>query len=229
MTDLTDYIISGLLAGRNQPTALWNKVFENIGNVPFGRGDEARFMSDLTDLNTIELDEDAYRWLIQIWNALEAFFKKLLNTLEGELNMLAHKFYIRTCEKKKKFESENKKLSEEEVEQISPRHFVFDWFDEYVYFYTEEESSTVPNIRKAVPHEFTPSGFLQGIADVTGKQGSDKGRALLKERLKSLISLVPDDYIMAAAVDYVSQLILHSKEVMKQKLDYITLPELDLD
>jgi len=34
---------------------------------------------------------------------------------------------------------------------------------------------------------------------------------------------------MAAAVDYVSQLILHSKEVMKQKLDYITLPELDLD
>ena len=229
MTDLTDYIISGLLAGRNQPTALWNKVFENIGNVPFGRGDEARFMSDLTDLNTTELDEDAYRWLIQIWNALEAFFKKLLNTLEGELNMLAHKFYIRTCEKKKKFESENKKLSEEEVEQISPRHFVFDWFDEYVYFYTEEESSTVPNIRKAVPHEFTPSGFLQGIADVTGKQGSDKGRALLKERLKSLISLVPDDYIMAAAVDYVSQLILHSKEVMKQKLDYITLPELDLD
>jgi len=229
MTDLTDYIISGLLAGRNQPTSLWNKVFENIGNVPFGRGDEARFMSDLTDLNTTELDEDAYRWLIQIWNTLEAFFKKLLNTLEGELNMLAHKFYIRTCEKKKKFESENKKLSEEEVEQISPRHFVFDWFDEYVYFYTEEESSTVPNIRKAVPHEFTPSGFLQGIADVTGKQGSDKGRALLKERLKSLISLVPDDYIMAAAVDYVSQLILHSKEVMKQKLDYITLPELDLD
>jgi len=120
MTDLTDYIISGLLAGRNQPTALWNKVFENIGNVPFGRGDEARFMSDLTDLNTTELDEDAYRWLIQMWNALEAFFKKLLNTLEGELNMLAHKFYIRTCEKKKKFESENKKLSEEEVEQISP-------------------------------------------------------------------------------------------------------------
>ena len=230
MTELVDYIISGLLAGKNQPTALWNKMFENIGNVPFGRGDGAEFMSQLTDLNTTELNEDAYKWLIQTWNALEDFFKKLLNTLEGELNMLAHKFYIRTCEKKKKFESENKEFSVKEVEQISPRRFVFEWFYERVHFYTEEENSTVPNIRKAVPRgEFTPSGLLQGIDDVTVKQGSDKGRALLKERLISLISLVPDDYIMAAVVDYVSQLILHSKEVMKQKLGYITLPELDLD
>ena len=229
VTDFVDYIISGLFAGKNQPNALWNKVFENIDNVPVGRGDEARFMSQLTDLNSTELDEDAYRWLIQIWNALENFFKKLLSTLEGELNLIAHKFYIRTCEKKKKFESENKKLLEEEVEQISARHFVFDWFDEDIHFYTERENSTVPNIRKAFPHEFTPSGLLQGIAEATVKQGSDKGRALLKEKLKSLISLVPNDYLMGAAVDYVSQLILHSKEVMKQKLDYITLPELDLD
>ena len=230
MTDLMDYMISGLFAGKNQPTALWNKIFENIGNVPFGRGDEGRFMSQLTDLNTTELDKDTYRWLIQIWNTLEDFFKKLLNTLEGELNILAHKFYIRTCEKKKKFESENKELSKEEVKQISPRRFVFEFFDEDVHFYTERENSAVPNIRKVVPRgEFTPSGLLQGIADVTVKQGSDKGRALLKERANSLISLVPDDYLMAAVVDYVSQLILHSKEVMKQKLGYITLPELDLD
>ena len=61
------------------------------------------------------------------------------------------------------------------------------------------------------------------------KQGSDKGRALLKQRLKSLISMVPDDYIMAAAVDYVCQLILHSKGVMKQKLSYIRMHELDVD
>ncbi|XP_068682178.1 cyclic GMP-AMP synthase-like receptor [Montipora foliosa] len=170
MIDLEDYIISGLFAGKKQPTALWNKMFENIGNVPFGTGDEAKFMSQLTDLNTTELDEDAYRWLIQIWNTLEDFFKKLLNTLEGELNLIAHKFYIRTCEKKNKFESENKKLSEEEVEQIPPRDFVSGWFDECVDFYTERENSTVPNIRKAVPHEFIPSGLLQGIADVTVKQ-----------------------------------------------------------
>ncbi|XP_068731506.1 cyclic GMP-AMP synthase-like receptor [Montipora capricornis] len=170
MIDLEDYIISGLFAGKKQPTALWNKMFENIGNVPFGTGDEAKFMSQLTDLNTTELDEDAYRWLIQIWNTLEDFFKKLLNTLEGELNLIAHKFYIRTCDKKNKFESENKKLSEEEVEQIPPRDFVSGWFDECVDFYTERENSTVPNIRKAVPHEFIPSGLLQGIADVTVKQ-----------------------------------------------------------
>ena len=230
MIDFADYIISGLLNGENQPTALWNKVFENIGNVPVGRGDEAKFMSQLTDLNTTELDEDAYRWLVQIWDALEAFFKKLLTTLEGELHILAHKFYIRTCEKKNKFESENKELLEQEVRQISPRQFVFDWFDEDVYFYTETENTAVPNIRKVVPHDgFTPSGLLQDIADVTVKQGSDKGRALLRERLKSLISMVPDDYLMAGAVDYVSQLILHSKGVMKQKLSYITIHELDVD
>jgi len=229
MTDLMDYMISAIRAGTNQPTALWNKFFENVGIVPFTRGDEARFMNQLTDLNTTELDEDTYRWLIQIWNTLEDVFKRLLNTLEGELNLVAHKFYIRTCEKKKKFESQNKKLSEEEVKPISPREFVFGWFEDRVFFYTEEEYSTVPNIRKAVPHEFTPSGLLQDIADVTVKQGSDKGRALLKERLKLLISLVPDDYIMAAAVDYVSQFFFHAKEVLKLKLDYITLPELDLD
>ena len=229
MIDLADYIISGIFDGKNQPTALWNKMFENIGNVPVGRGDEAKFMSQLTDLNTTELDEDAYRWLVQIWDALEAFFKKLLTTLEGELNILAHKFYIRTCDKKNKFESENKELFEQEVKQISPREFVFGWFDERVYFYTERKNTTVPNIRKVVPHEFTPSGFLQNIADVTVKQGSDEGRALLRQRLKSLISMVPDDFIMAAAVDYVSQLILHSKGVMKQKLSYITIHELDVD
>ena len=229
MIDLVDYIISCLLAGKNVPTALWNKMFENIDNVPFGTDDEAKFMSQLTDLNTTELDEDAYKWLIQIWNALEDVFKKLLTTLEGELNLLAHKFYIRTWEKKNKLESENKELSEQEVEKISPRQFVFGWFDECVYFYTERETSTVPNIRKAVPHDFTPSGLLQDIADVTVKQGSAKGRTLLKQRLESLIAMVPDDYIMAAGVDYISQLILHSKGVMKQKLDYITIPELDLD
>ena len=216
---------------RKSPAIFGNprKMFENIGNVPVGRGDEAKFMSQLTDLNTTELDEDAYRWLVQIWDALEAFFKKLLTTLEGELNILAHKFYIRTCDKKNKFESENKELFEQEVKQISPREFVFGWFDERVYFYTEEKNTTVPNIRKVVPHEFTPSGFLQNIADVTVKQGSDEGRALLRQRLKSLISMVPDDFIMAAAVDYVCQLILHSKGVMKQKLSYITIHELDVD
>ena len=57
MIDFADYIISGLLNGKNQPTALWNKMFENIGNVPVGRGHEAEFTSQLTDLNTTELTD----------------------------------------------------------------------------------------------------------------------------------------------------------------------------
>ena len=108
MTDLVDYMISGLLTGKN-PTAVWNKMFLNIENLPFGplgRRGSRRFM--IFDLNTTELDEGGYRRLIQIWKAFEAFFKKLLNTLEGELNLLARKFYIRTCEMKEKFESEHK-------------------------------------------------------------------------------------------------------------------------
>lgn len=70
-------------------------MFLNIDNLPFGpfgRGGSRRFMSHLTNRNTTELDEVAYRRLMQIWNALEALFEKLLTTLEGELNMLARKF-----------------------------------------------------------------------------------------------------------------------------------------
>ena len=45
----------------------------------------------------------------------------------------------------------------------------------------------------------------------------------------SFLNMVPEKYITAAVVDSVSQLILHSKEIMKRKLDYITIPELDVD
>jgi len=80
-----------------------------------------------------------------------------------------------------------------------------------------------------VSSEFTASGFFKDVADVTVKEGSVKGLALLKQRLQLYLFMVPENYIIAAVVDYVSQLILHSKEVMKRKLDYITIPELDLD
>ena len=90
----------------------------------------------------------------------------------------------------------------------------------------------MPNIHKAISPEYKASGFLKDVADVTVKEGSDKGLAVLKQRLEPFLSLVPDNYIMAAVVavvDHVSQLILHSKEVLKRKLDHITIPELDLD
>ena len=87
----------------------------------------------------------------------------------------------------------------------------------------------MPNIHKAISPEYKASGFLKDVADVTVNEGSDKGLALLKQRIEPLLSMVPENYIMAAVVDHVSQLILHSKEVLKRKLDYITIPELDLD
>ena len=227
MTDLIDYMISGIRAGKN-PTAVWNKMFVNVSNVPQSRK-FGWFWNQLTDLNTTELDNNAYRRLTQIWNGLEAFFKKLLDTLEGELNILARKFYIRTCEKRKKFEAKNKEMSKEKVEQISLCQVAFGWLEDLVDCYTEEDNSTLPGIHKAVCSEFIASGFFKDVADVTEKEGSDKGLALLKQRLNLLLSFVPESYLIAAVVDYVSQLILHSKEIMKRKLDYISLPELDVD
>ena len=110
----------------------------------------------------------------------------------------------------------------------SSSNIVTEWFDDLVICYTKEDNSSLPNIHKAISPEYKAPGFLKDVADVTAKEGSDKGLALLKQRLKPLLSMVPDNYIMAAVVDHVSQLILHSK-VLKHKLDYFMIPELDLD
>ena len=64
-----------------------------------------------------------------------------------------------------------------------------------------KDSSTLPNIHNALSSKFTASGFLQDVADVTVKEGSDKGLALLKQRLEPLISIAPENYIMAVVVD----------------------------
>ena len=130
---------------------------------------------------------------MQIWNALEALFEKLLTTLEGELNMLARKFYIRTCEKKKKFESKHKWLCEQQVEEVPPRQIVLEWFDDVVNCYTKEDNSTLPNIHKAVAPEYTASGFLQEVPDITVTEDSGKGLALLKRRLEPFLLMVPEN------------------------------------
>jgi len=226
MTDLVDYMISGLYTGK-LPTAVWNKMFLNIDNLPFGQSGRHSAPRSFYDLNITELDEGGYRRLIQLGKAFEVFFK--LNTLEGELNLLARKFYIRTCQMKEKFESEHKGLCEQQVEEFPLRQIVTDWFDGLVTCYTKEDNSSLTNIHKAITPEYKPSGFLKDVTDVIVKEGSDKGLALLKQHLGPFLSTIPDNYIMAAVVGHVSQLILHSKEVLKRKLDYITIPELDLD
>jgi len=227
MTDLLDSIISGLLAGKN-PNAVWNKMFVNLDNVPQS-ANTGWFWNQITDLDSIELDDNAYRRLIQIWWWMERFFKKFLGTLEAELNLLAYKFYIRTCEKKNKFESEHMRLLEQDVEQISPHQVAFEWLEDFINFYTQEDNSTLPNLHKAVSPEFTASGFFHGVGDVTVEEGSGKGLALLKQRFKQYLFMVPEDFILAGVADYVGQIILRAKDVLSRKLDYIVIPELDLD
>ena len=110
MVDLWEYVISRALSGKD-PTALWNKMFLNIGNVP-GSPKFGWFWKQFSDLNTTELDEDAYKRLMEIWSFVEEVFKQLLATLQGELNLFIQKFYIRICEKKMKYELEHRGVSE---------------------------------------------------------------------------------------------------------------------
>ena len=224
--DLLDYIISGLVAGKNL-TAVWNKAFVNIGDLPSYRN-TGWFWDEFTDLNTADLSKRGYKKLVQIWSLVEDVFKQLFITLEGELSLLSHKLYIRIREKKNKFELEHKGYKHK-VEQINIIEGAFEWLEDLVDWYFQEDNTTLPHLHKAVCREFNVSGLFRGIADVTEKEGSVKGLARLKETLKLYRFIVPDEYMMNAVVDYVSQLFTLSKEVFKCKLDYITIPELDLD
>ena len=227
LIDLLEYMISSSLAGKD-PTPLWNKMFVNIGNVP-GSRKFGWFWNEITDLNTTELDEDAYRSLMEIWSSVEDFFKQLLATLKGELNILAQKFYIRTCEKKKKFELEHKDLSERKVEKIPLRQLASDMVEDLAECYVEEENSSWANLHKAIPPEFHPTGFFHDVADITAREGSDKGLARFKQRIKQYLLLFDENYIMTITVGFVGQIFLHAKDILTEKLRYITIPELDLD
>lgn len=41
--------------------------------------------------------------------------------------------------------------------------------------------------------------------------------------------MVPEEYLMDGIVDYVRHIIVHAKEVLKLKLEHVSIPELDLD
>lgn len=225
--DLLEYVFSSILSGKD-PTALWNKMFVNIGNVP-GSRKFGWFWNQVTDLNTTELDEDAYKRLMEMWSLVEDFFKQLLATLEGELNLLAQRFYIRTCEKTKKYELEHRGLPERKVEQVPIRQLASEMFEDIAECYIKEENSSWANLHKAIPPEFTPTGFFRDVADVTERDGSVSGLSLFNQRLKDYLMLVPENCIMTLTVGYVRKIFLHAKDILTRKLDYITIPELDLD
>ena len=224
MIDLLEYMISSTLGGKDL-SALWNKMFVNIGNVP-GSRKFGWFWNQFCDLYSTELDEEAYVRLIQIWSWVEDLFKQLIVTLHGELNLLAQKFYIRTCEKKKKSELQHKGVSERQIKQIPLREDMCKLLEDLADCYIEEENSSWANLHKAIPSGFTTSGFFQDVADITAREGSKKGLALLKQRIKQYLSMVPEDRILAVCVGYVGHIILHAKEILTRKLDYITIPDL---
>nr|XP_058954253.1 uncharacterized protein LOC131781579 [Pocillopora verrucosa] len=228
MVDVLDYMISSFLRGKNL-SVVWNKVFVNINNVPNARK-HGWFTNELTDLNCTELSEKAYFKLIQIWNFTEDFFRKLLISLKGELNLLAQKFKILLFMKKENFERQHMRLKENEVEKVSLHQFALEFIDDsFVDCYVEDENSTLPNLHKAIRPEFKSSGFFQGVAEVATREGSSRGLAQLKQQLEQYLFMVPEEYLMDGIVDYVRHIIVHAKEVLKLKLEHVSIPELDLD
>lgn len=90
----------------------------------------------------------------------------------------------------------------------------------------------LPNLHKAIPPEYTSLGLLQDNAQVTVNEGSEKGYAVFKVRMKQYLAMVPESVLVSIIVGYVSELFQHGKDVLQNKLEYITIPEpleLDLD
>lgn len=112
---------------------------------------------------------------------------------------------------------------------MSPRELLFEWLEDAVEFYFDDENLTLPNLCKVVPSELPKPSLFPNVADVTMKEGSDKGRGVLKQKLREYIFMVPENYIVNTVVEYVSQMFSNSKQVWKQKLEFITIPGLDLD
>ena len=76
---------------------------------------------------------------------------------------------------------------------------------------------------------YTSPGFLSDVAAITWKEGSDRGSAVFKERLKECMSGFSQSVLTSVIVGYLSQFFLPAKEGLRRKLDYIKIPELDLD
>lgn len=224
--DVLEYTISSALAGKD-PSALWRKMFVNIDDVPVNTDGDV-FLDQCTDLDRIELNEDVYKRLVQIWNAVDYLFEQLNAFLPEELKILAQKFYVRTCEKRKHFENTHKEMSKSVIQQIPVKQVVLEVILRYADDYIDERGSTAKcysNLHKAIPPEYTSLGLLQDVADVTVNEGSEKGYAVFKERMKQYLAIVPESVLMSVIVGYVSEIFQHGKDVLQKKLAYITIPE----
>ena len=232
VVNVLEFLVSETLGGKDL-TALWNKLFVNIDDVPTDETyEEGKFKVQITDLDRLDLDEDVYVRLIQEWSALEYLFDQLIAALPEDLKNLARKFYIRTWDKRKKFEREHKGALANQIKQITIHEAACQYIMEYSENYLDGKGSAAKcysNLLKAIPPGYTSPGFLQDVADITLKEGSERGRVVFKERLLQYMSLVPESVLMSLLVGYISQIFFHGQEMIRRKLDYIKLPELDLD
>ena len=232
VVNVLEFLVSETLGGKDL-TALWNKLFVNIDDVPTDETyEEGKFKVQITDLDRLDLDEDVYVRLIQEWSALEYLFDQLIAALPEDLKNLARKFYIRTWDKRKKFEREHKGALANQIKQITIHEAACQYIMEYSENYLDGKGSAAKcysNLLKAIPPGYTSPGFLQDVADITLKDGSERGRVVFKERLLQYMSLVPESVLMSLLVGYISQIFFHGQEMIRRKLDYIKLPELDLD
>ena len=64
IVDIRDFLLSEGLDGRDT-TALWQKLFVNIYDVPSEESYEATFSNHITKLDRLDLDEDVYEKLVQ--------------------------------------------------------------------------------------------------------------------------------------------------------------------
>ena len=161
---------------------------------------------------------------------MEAFFKKLLASLQGELNLLAQKFYIRTCDKKKEFELKCQITTQGAVEQIPLHQLAYEIAHDLAECCTGDDGySFWSNLHKAVPPGYRSTRVFQDVADVTVTERSNKGLAMFQRRMKQCLALMPESYLMTLIVNFVGQIFYYAQDILRSKLGYITIPELDLD
>ena len=232
VVDALEFLLSETLGGKDL-TALWNKLFVNIDDVPTGASDDlgTKFYDQITDLDRLDLDEDVYVKLVREWDAFQHVFIQLIVYLPEKEKSLALKFFIRTWDKRKKFEREHHgdvanpaKITVHEAACQYIMETVTDYIDERGYV-----GKLFSNLLKAIPRDYASPGFLSDVAAITWKEGSDRGSAVFKERLQECMSGFSQSVLTSVIVGYVSQFFLHAKEGLRRKLDYIEIPELDLD
>ena len=232
MVDVLEFMVSETLGGKDL-TAFWNKLFVNIDDVPTEAFyEESNFTDQITDMDRLDLDEDIYEKLVQEWSMVKDLFEQLIAVLPEDLKILARKFFIRTGHKRKKFEREHKGALANQIKQITIHEAACQYIMEYTENYLDGKGFTAKcysNLLKAIPPGYTSPGFLQDVADITLKEGSERGRVVFRERLLKYMSLVPESVLISLLAGFISQIFVHGQKVLRRKLDYIKLPELDLD